>query len=114
MTEAYPPSARVRRRADYRRIQASRSRVHSRHFLVVILPGPGQRLGITVTKKIGNAVVRNRARRRLKEAARLTLARCGTAGWDYVAVARASTPDLPFNRLVADFETAAAKVAPKS
>ncbi len=67
MTEAYPPSARVRRRADYRRIQASRSRVHSRHFLVVILPGPGQRLGITVTKKIGNAVVRNRVKRVLRE-----------------------------------------------
>jgi ribonuclease P protein component len=71
-------------------------------------------IGFTATKKIGNAVVRNRARRRLKEAARLTLARCGTAGWDYVAVARAATPDLPFARLVSDFETAAAKVAPKS
>lgn len=67
MTEVYPPSARVRRRADYRRIQASRSRVHSRHFLVVILPGPGQRLGVTVTKKIGNAVVRNRVKRVLRE-----------------------------------------------
>ena len=61
MTEVYPPSARVRRRADYRRIQASRSRTHTRHFLVVIVPSGSQRFGVTVTKKIGNAVVRNRA-----------------------------------------------------
>ena len=67
MTEGHPPSARVRRRADYRRIQASRTRLHTRHFLVVILPGPDQRLGITVTKKIGNAVVRNRVKRVLRE-----------------------------------------------
>jgi ribonuclease P protein component len=55
--------------------------------------------------------VRNRARRRLKEAARLTLARAGTAGWDYVAIARAATPDIPFLRLVADFEAAVARLA---
>jgi len=67
MTEVYPPSARVRRRADYRRIQASRSRTHTRHFLVVIVPSAVQRLGITVTKKIGNAVVRNRVKRVLRE-----------------------------------------------
>lgn len=68
-------------------------------------------IGFTATKKIGNAVVRNRARRRLKEAARMALGRTGVAGWDYVAVARAATPDIPFVRLVADFETALARVA---
>lgn len=67
MTEVYPPSARVRRRADYRRIQASRSRTHTRHFLVVIVPSGSQRFGVTVTKKIGNAVVRNRVKRVLRE-----------------------------------------------
>ena len=68
-------------------------------------------IGFTATKKVGNSVVRNRARRRLKEAARLALPRAGTAGWDYVAIARASTPDIPFARLVADFETAVARLA---
>jgi ribonuclease P protein component len=78
MTEAYPPSARVRRRADYRRIQSSRSRVHTRHFLIVIAAAPTgsresqdahepQRLGVTVTKKVGNAVVRNRIKRVVRE-----------------------------------------------
>jgi ribonuclease P protein component len=68
-------------------------------------------IGFTATKKVGNSVVRNRARRRLKEAARITLARAGTAGWDYVAIARAATPDIPFLRLVADFEAAVARLA---
>ena len=68
-------------------------------------------IGFTATRKIGNAVVRNRARRRLKEAARVALVRAGAAGWDYVAVARAATPELPFPALVADFEAAAARLA---
>jgi ribonuclease P protein component len=70
-------------------------------------------IGFTATKKVGNAVVRNRARRRLKEAARIALGRAGTAGFDYVAIARAATPDIPFERLVSDFETAVRRVAPR-
>ncbi len=68
-------------------------------------------IGFTATKKVGNSVVRNRARRRLKEAARLALPVNGTAGWDYVAIARAATPGIPFLRLVADFEAAVARLA---
>ena len=70
-------------------------------------------IGFTATKKVGNAVVRNRARRRLKEAARVALARAGAGGFDYVAIARAATPDTPFERLVADFEAAARRLAPR-
>lgn len=72
---------------------------------------PAIGLGFTATRKIGGAVVRNRARRRLKEAARLALAAKGQPGWDYVAIARAETGDVPFPRLVADFERALAKLA---
>lgn len=68
-------------------------------------------IGFTATRKIGGAVVRNRARRRLKEAARVALAAKGQAGWDYVAIARAETGDVPFSRLVADFERALTKLA---
>ncbi len=70
-------------------------------------------IGFTATKKVGNAVVRNRARRRLKEAARVALRRAGTAGFDYVAIARAATQAIPFERLVADFEAAARRLAPR-
>jgi ribonuclease P protein component len=68
-------------------------------------------LGFTATRKIGGAVVRNRARRRLKEAARVALANKGQPGWDYVAIARAQTSDVPFPRLIADFERALTKLA---
>lgn len=72
---------------------------------------PAIGLGFTATRKVGNAVVRNRARRRLKEAARIALANKGQAGWDYVAIARAETGDIPFPRLIADFERALIKLA---
>jgi ribonuclease P protein component len=48
----------------------------------------GPRLGITVTKKVGNSVERNRIRRRLREAARAVLPQAAADGHDYVLVAR--------------------------
>ena len=46
------------------------------------------RVGFTASKKVGNAVTRNRAKRRLRALARAVLAREGRPGWDYVLVAR--------------------------
>ncbi len=60
------------------------------------------RFGFTVTKKIGNAVVRNRIRRRLKEAIRLGGVLAARAGTDYVLVGRRAALDQPFADLVAD------------
>jgi ribonuclease P protein component len=72
------------------------------------LPGVDSRLrlGFTVTKKVGNAVTRNRARRRLKEAARLTLPSLGAAGWDLVLIGRDGTITRPFALLVDDLRGA--------
>ena len=67
MSEAYPASARIRRRAEYRRIQGSKARVHAKHFILLLSSSETQRLGITVTKKVGNAVARNRVKRVLRE-----------------------------------------------
>ncbi|MGC1302585.1 MAG: ribonuclease P protein component [Caulobacteraceae bacterium] len=62
--------------------------------------------GFTATKKIGGAVVRNRAKRRLREAARALLPLHGTPGCDYVFVARAGTVDRDWLRLLDDMRSA--------
>jgi ribonuclease P protein component len=69
------------------------------------------RFGFTVTKKIGNAVVRNRIRRRLKEAVRLAGAERGEAGIDYVLIGRRAALSLEFDRLVTDLLTAIAALS---
>lgn len=67
------------------------------------------RLGFTVTRKIGNAVVRNRTRRRLKEAARLVLAERAPTGVDLVLIGRAGTRERTFAALQEDIRRAMAK-----
>lgn len=67
---------------------------------------PPIRVGFTATKKIGNAVVRNRAKRRLREVARAVLPRYGQPGFDYVFIARGSTALRPFEKLLQDAEKA--------
>ena len=63
-------------------------------------------VGITVTKKIGGAVVRNRARRRLREALRRVLPGPARPGHDYVVVARPGALKQPFAELVRDLGSA--------
>jgi ribonuclease P protein component len=64
------------------------------------------RLGFTVTKKIGTAVVRNRIRRRLREAARLVFPDGAVAGFDYVAIARPAALTADFSTLLDDMKRA--------
>jgi ribonuclease P protein component len=67
------------------------------------------RLGFTVTKKIGNAVIRNRTRRRLKEATRLVLAEHPVTGADLVLIGREATRQRDFRALQQDLRRALAK-----
>ena len=68
-------------------------------------------LGFTATKKVGGAVVRNRAKRRLREAARAMLAQHGVPGSDYVFIARQGTADRPWERLLDDVKSALTRLA---
>jgi ribonuclease P protein component len=62
--------------------------------------------GFTATKKVGSSVIRNRARRRLREAVRLLLPLHGVPGADYVFIARQDTGSAPWTRLLDDMESA--------
>jgi len=69
------------------------------------------RVGFTCSKKVGNAVARNRAKRRLREVARLTLPQMGRAGWDYVLIGkREVTATRDFQVMLSDMKYALKKV----
>ncbi|HEY4238460.1 MAG TPA: ribonuclease P protein component [Kofleriaceae bacterium] len=82
---------RIRQRALYLDVQQTGTKFHGKHVLAIARrqqpPGVG-RLGLTVTKKVGNAVVRNQIKRRLREWMRLH--GWVPAGWDVVLVAKDS------------------------
>ena len=83
---------RLRQRVDYVAIQRGGMKLHGRHVLAIAQrradAAPRGRLGLTVTKKVGNAVVRNRIKRLLREWMRLH--GWVPAGWDLVLVAKDS------------------------
>ena len=69
------------------------------------------RAGFTATKRIGGSVVRNRAKRRLREAARKLLPLHGRQGFDYVFIARGGTALRPWERLLDDVKSALISLA---
>ena len=104
--------ARLKRRADFLRVAAKgrKAPVHGLVLQALARPDAGPaRIGFTVTRKVGNAVVRNRARRRLKEAARLLLRDRAPAGVDLVLIGRDATRTRRFADLIDDLRRALAK-----
>ncbi len=105
----------LRRRADFKAV-AGGKRVSRPGFVLQALKVPENadnrppRVGFTVTKKTGNAVVRNRIRRRLRAAVSATGGLLETAT-DYVLVGRRAALTLQFARLVTDLESGFAELA---
>ncbi|MGB0905989.1 MAG: ribonuclease P protein component [Maricaulaceae bacterium] len=72
------------------------------------------RVGFTATKRVGNAVIRNRAKRRLREVARTLLPDHGLLGYDYVFIARDSTLSRPYEQLLDDTQKALLSLSRKA
>jgi ribonuclease P protein component len=110
-------AGRLKRRAEFLRTAAKGRKAATHGLILQALSRDDQapaRLGFTVTKKIGNAVVRNRTRRRLKEAARLELAQHPVTGVDLVLIGRKETRERDFLDLRDDFRRALGKVGATS
>ncbi|HEY1632527.1 MAG TPA: ribonuclease P protein component [Rhizomicrobium sp.] len=105
---------RLRIRADF--LRAARGIRQSRGALTLetcptpepVLKPDGLRVGFTASRKVGNAVARNRAKRRLRAAAAALLPLFGLPGHDYVLVARTATLTRPFSALQEDLKAALA------
>ena len=100
---------RLKKRAEFLRAAASGKKAAVGGVVLQALRRPDNlpvRVGFTVTKKVGNAVVRNRTRRRLKEAARLLLAQRPVSGADLVLIGRDSTRKRDFIALQGDIRRA--------
>ncbi len=97
---------RLQKRSQFLRVARKGHKVVSPGLIGQVLPGQGDmtvRAGFTVTKKVGNSVVRNRTRRRLREALRLVVKEegCPSSG-DLVLIGRAATRKRPFPLLKND------------
>ena len=109
MASAGDAPLRLKRRAEFLRVAAKGRKVPVHGLVLQALARPDDaavRLGFTVTKKIGNAVVRNRTRRRRKEAARLGLRAAPAIGADLVIVGREGTRGREFAVLMDDLRRA--------
>jgi ribonuclease P protein component len=92
---------RLKKRSEFLAVRRGEKR-RGRLFLLEVLDradGESPRFGLTVTKKVGNAVVRNRIRRRLKEATRVHAADDMATGSDYVIVGRREVLGVAFDDL---------------
>ena len=105
--------SRLIKRADFLRLNRGR-RWAAPGLVLQMAPIPDQsdavRVGFTATKKLGGAVVRNRVKRRLREAARAVLPLSAQRGHDYVLIGREATAERPFAQLIEDLKQALRKV----
>ncbi len=107
----------LKERRDFLRVAAARRKWAMPGLVLQVARMPDQagsqdlmRFGITASRKVGNAVRRNRAKRRLRALARGVLPARAVPGYDYVLIARQATPERAFDALIVDLKTALAKL----
>jgi ribonuclease P protein component len=106
-SQRFTKRQRVRRRDEFQRVFDSGYRVSSRYFTLLFVPGTSSttRLGIVASRKLGDAVRRNRAKRLIREVFRRIDVESGT-GLDLVVIPRRELFDVPFADLDRDFRAA--------
>ena len=105
-------SVRLKRRAEFLRLAAKGRKAPMPGLVLQALARDDDapaRLGFTVTKKVGNAVIRNRTRRRLREAARIVIREHAPCGVDLVLIGREGTRRRNFRALIDDVARAMRK-----
>jgi len=105
ITEKFPRSLRLRRRWEFQRVYRSGVRIGGRHIVLFALESEAgkTRLGITASKKTGNAVRRARARRRIREIFRRQRHDIKARDWDLVVNVRWTAAEAPWTELLSDF-----------
>ena len=95
---------RLRKRVEFQRAFVTGRRVHGRYLTVIVRPNDlgRSRLGVVATRKLGGAVARNRAKRRVRE---LFRTHKPAAAIDLVVIARRELLDIPFASLEVDFRS---------
>jgi ribonuclease P protein component len=113
----FPARLRIKQRREFLQVQQGGRKHHVRHFIVFVSPRAGElpaaalptRLGITVTRKIGNAVERNRIKRLVREVFRLHRVRL-PEGLDLVWVAKQQAAHADFADVLNDFDALARRL----
>ncbi len=100
----YPKATRLRRRAEFLGVQREGRRRHTPHLVIIrqLADGRSSRLGVTVSKRVGNAVVRNRVKRLLREVFRVRRAHIWPA-LDLVVIAKPGAKDMSYAQASAEF-----------
>lgn len=112
-SQRFTKASRVRRRAEFTRVFDLALRAKGRYLTVLMAPNTAgtARLGIVASKKLGDAVRRNRAKRLIREVFRQNSPLPGGAGVDVVVIPRRELFDATFASLDADFRSAVTRCA---